>query len=420
MIAVAPAIRERHLRCDGRAAAVAASRPRRTGATDPVRPSRVSCPRAVRRWLALSAGVALLAGGCASTAPASSGSSTTTTGASRTTATSTSTTTATTTTTTVPLPHGWTDDQLLAQLIMVGVEFSDIGAATQAVEAGAGGLVFFGAPASGSGPSITSGIEQLQRVADEHLFTATDEEGGGIARLSDVIGSMPWPRQMAEQMSTAQVQHLLTQQGSAMSALGVDMDLAPVLDTASSTDTIDDEDYRSFSEDGDTAAAYGLAFIDGLRAGGVIPVAKHFPGLGHANGDTDTGPAADPPLSQMVNDDLVPFASDQGGHFGDHDEQRHRAGLGEHTGVAQPAGVPLPPVYGVLRGGPHRQPRRGCDQQRRLQRSRGGREGDRSRCRHGDDHHCVGLPDRPRRSRAGRVFRAALDEPGGRVGAALS
>jgi beta-N-acetylhexosaminidase len=268
----------------------------------------VSCPRAVRRWLALSAGVALLAGGCASTAPASSGSSTTTTGASRTTATSTSTTTATTTTTTVPLPHGWTDDQLLAQLIMVGVEFSDIGAATQAVEAGAGGLVFFGAPASGSGPSITSGIEQLQRVADEHLFTATDEEGGGIARLSDVIGSMPWPRQMAEQMSTAQVQHLLTQQGSAMSALGVDMDLAPVLDTASSTDTIDDEDYRSFSEDGDTAAAYGLAFIDGLRAGGVIPVAKHFPGLGHANGDTDTGPAADPPLSQMVNDDLVPFA----------------------------------------------------------------------------------------------------------------
>ncbi len=36
---------------------------------------------------------------------------------------------------------------------------------------------------------------------------------------------------------------------------------------------------------------------------------KHFPGLGHANGDTDLGPATDPPLSQLETDDLVPFGA---------------------------------------------------------------------------------------------------------------
>ena len=39
----------------------------------------------------------------------------------------------------------------------------------------------------------------------------------------------------------------------------------------------------------------------------MIGVVKHFPGLGHANGDTDTGPATDPPLSELEGDDLIPF-----------------------------------------------------------------------------------------------------------------
>ena len=85
------------------------------------------------------------------------------------------------------------------------------------------------------------------------------------------------------------------------------MDLAPVLDTASPADTVAGESYRSFSENGGVAASYGLAYAKGLRAAGVVPVAKHFPGLGHASADTDNGPATDPPLSQLETDDLIPF-----------------------------------------------------------------------------------------------------------------
>jgi beta-N-acetylhexosaminidase len=39
----------------------------------------------------------------------------------------------------------------------------------------------------------------------------------------------------------------------------------------------------------------------------VLPVLKHFPGHGHAIGDSHTGPALDPPLSALTGDDLVPY-----------------------------------------------------------------------------------------------------------------
>jgi beta-N-acetylhexosaminidase len=190
---------------------------------------------------------------------------------------------------------------------MVGANYSDPGASQQVVSEGAGGLVFLGQPAAGTGPTLTTEMDALLGAAHVVPLMATDEEGGEIERLSNVVGALPWPRQMAEQWSTAEVTAQLTGVAQRMRALGMNMDLAPVLDTASSTDTIDDEDFRSFSEVGATAGAYGLAFLRGLTDGGMIGVVKHFPGLGHANGDTDTGPATDPPLSSLEGDDLIPF-----------------------------------------------------------------------------------------------------------------
>jgi beta-N-acetylhexosaminidase len=40
---------------------------------------------------------------------------------------------------------------------------------------------------------------------------------------------------------------------------------------------------------------------------GITPVLKHFPGHGHASGDSHQGEVVTPPLSQLMNDDLVPY-----------------------------------------------------------------------------------------------------------------
>lgn len=260
---------------------------------------------------------AVLLSGCSSnhasnndggpTSAGGSSTSTSTTIVATTTPPTTSTTTTVAPTTTTTVPAGWTEHKLLAQMIMVGGLYSDLAASTVDARDGAGGLVFLGQPPAGSAPAVAAGLSALERASSVPLFTATDEEGGGIARLSNLVGPLPWPRQMASEWTPPEVTAHLTAVASAMRELGMNMDLAPVLDTASSSDTIDDENLRSFSEVGSTAAAYGLAFMKGLSAGGIIGVVKHFPGLGHANGDTDLGPADDPPLADLVGDDLVPF-----------------------------------------------------------------------------------------------------------------
>jgi beta-N-acetylhexosaminidase len=47
--------------------------------------------------------------------------------------------------------------------------------------------------------------------------------------------------------------------------------------------------------------------MQGLRDGGVIPVVKHFPGLGGTTGNTDARPAPTKPLATLRAGDLTPF-----------------------------------------------------------------------------------------------------------------
>jgi beta-N-acetylhexosaminidase len=206
---------------------------------------------------------------------------------------------------------GWSLTDRLNQLIMVSGSFSDLSASAPYASAGIGAFVMYGQPAADSGPTISSGVAALYndaRAAGHVIpWVSTDEEGGSVARLSNVIGALPSARQMAAQWSPAQVQSTMAAHGSAMWKLGVMMDLAPVLDTAAPTNIIASENQRSFSENGQTAAAYGVAYANGLRSSGVVPVAKHFPGLGHASANTDLGAATDPSLAQLEANDLIPF-----------------------------------------------------------------------------------------------------------------
>jgi beta-N-acetylhexosaminidase len=137
----------------------------------------------------------------------------------------------------------------------------------------------------------------------------TDEEGGEIQRMANLVGSLPWPRIMAATMTEEQVRGLAEEVGRRMRAAGVTMDLAPVLDLSDSPgpDAAYPDGPRSFSIRAPVATAYGLAFAQGLREAGVIPVVKHFPGLGQASFNTDYGPASVPPLSELEAGSLRPF-----------------------------------------------------------------------------------------------------------------
>jgi beta-N-acetylhexosaminidase len=194
---------------------------------------------------------------------------------------------------------------------MVTGEFTAARTLAPEAQAGVGGFAFLGEPTSASGPTLHAALSELVDEAagagQVRPWMSTDTEGGPVSRLANVLGAIPSLREMAAEWTPELVESHMQTRGEALRQLGITMDLAPVLDTAAPTDPVADESQRSFSGTPDVVATYGTAYAAGLRAAGVVAVGKHFPGLGHASADTDTGPATDPPLSQLRSDDLVPF-----------------------------------------------------------------------------------------------------------------
>lgn len=202
----------------------------------------------------------------------------------------------------------WSVARRAAQLVVAPAQEGDVLAARPMVEAGIGGLLLFGSAAPADLPAQ---LAALRRHAQGGLppLVMTDEEGGEIQRMANVAGNLPWPRTMAATMTPGQVRSLAEQVARRMRAAGITMDLAPVLDLSDSPgpDATYPDGPRSFSVQPTVATAYGLAFAEGLQDGGVIPVVKHFPGLGQASANTDFGPAKDPPLRVLAAGALLPF-----------------------------------------------------------------------------------------------------------------
>jgi len=97
--------------------------------------------------------------------------------------------------------------------------------------------------------------------------------------------------------------------GCELSALGISVDCAPMLDVRQpfGHDIIGD---RAFAFDPQTVALLGRATCSGLLAEGVLPVIKHIPGHGRATLDSHLAlPVVDAPLADLERVDFAPFAA---------------------------------------------------------------------------------------------------------------
>ncbi|HET6812224.1 MAG TPA: glycoside hydrolase family 3 N-terminal domain-containing protein [Acidimicrobiales bacterium] len=203
----------------------------------------------------------------------------------------------------------WTTAQLARQLITVPSLDFDLPQLGGVVATGVGGVLFLGsAPAPADLGALVHQVNG-RSPAGVPLLVMADEEGGGVQRLRPLVEDIPWPRDTTTALTPAQVSSLAARVGSEMRAAGVNMDLAPVLDVDSGAgpSASDPDGRRSYSGIPGRAATYGQAFSAGLQRAGVIPVIKHFPGLGGASGNTDTGPASTQPISALRAAGLQPF-----------------------------------------------------------------------------------------------------------------
>lgn len=200
-------------------------------------------------------------------------------------------------------PTTWTDRQLVAQTIFECVSVTDIGAKARAIRKGLGGVVFLG---TGAPKNLGNQITKLVGRAGNRVppFIASDEEGGAVQRLAEVI----YPLRSAEVMGTwtaAELTRTSAAYGKEMKKLGVDMAMSPVADLHVPGNFIG-EMSRAFSSNPNSAARSAIAWATGLEAAGVAPVVKHWPGHGHAT-DTHRAPGIIPPYGQLLQSDLIPF-----------------------------------------------------------------------------------------------------------------
>jgi beta-N-acetylhexosaminidase len=97
-----------------------------------------------------------------------------------------------------------------------------------------------------------------------------------------------------------------TQQAKWMLELGINADLAPVVDVH----TVDPPilESRMFGRDPKTVATYAGAFLHGLQKNGVAACLKHFPGLGAVTSDPHNGlPVVQRSMAELEKIDLAPY-----------------------------------------------------------------------------------------------------------------
>ncbi|MGA7835262.1 MAG: glycoside hydrolase family 3 N-terminal domain-containing protein, partial [Acidimicrobiales bacterium] len=221
-----------------------------------------------RTRLAIGLGVvvSLALASCGTAATATSTSTTTsTTGAT----TGTTTTTTTTKTTTVPaalacaraVVSTWSVGRLANETISVSVNALNIAALAPAARAGYGGILLFGTTAPAN---FASTVATLQRETPDRyaMLVMTDQEGGGVERLTNLVATLPWAQTMGKNLTPAGITAEGLRVGRSMKLAGINTDLAPVADVdgrAVYPGEQDPDGFRSFSGVPAQAAADAVA-----------------------------------------------------------------------------------------------------------------------------------------------------------------
>jgi beta-N-acetylhexosaminidase len=183
-----------------------------------------------------------------------------------------------------------TPSELAGERVVVSVDGNGLTPELRnAIHAGkVAGVVLFEAdfPTRAAGRELIGALQAIPRPAKLRrlpLLVMTDQEGGEVKRVDGA------PEASAAKMGREGAAYS-RRQGVATAAnlkdLGVNVDLAPVLDVARSGGVIAATD-RGFGTDAEAVAKAAVPFAVGLQSGGVAATAKHFPGLGSATENTD-------------------------------------------------------------------------------------------------------------------------------------
>ncbi|HEY3086585.1 MAG TPA: glycoside hydrolase family 3 N-terminal domain-containing protein [Jatrophihabitantaceae bacterium] len=221
--------------------------------------------------------------------------------------------TATQTADAVRVFRSMTEAQRVGQLFMVGASTTGPDAATMsAITTDHVGSVILTGTSYGGVAAIAGISHGLQAATNTaKLFIAADQEGGEVQRLQGPgFDAIPTATQQGA-MPPAQLRADARRWGAQLRAAGVNLNLAPVMDTvpAGAPNPPIGAMSRQYGSDPVTVATHGVAFAQGMADAGIDATAKHFPGLGRVADNTDTSAGVTDHVTTRRDAFLVPFAA---------------------------------------------------------------------------------------------------------------
>jgi beta-N-acetylhexosaminidase len=179
--------------------------------------------------------------------------------------------------------------QLAGERIVTGLPGTGVPPRLRAAihEGRVAGVILFAAnlPTRAQGRRLIARLQSIPRppALRDPLLVMVDQEGGEVTRVSGA------PTVSAKEMGERGAA-FSREQGSRTAAslrnLGIDVDLAPVLDVARPGGTIAATE-RGFGSTARRVSATAVPFAEALQQGGVAATGKHFPGFGAARENTD-------------------------------------------------------------------------------------------------------------------------------------
>jgi beta-N-acetylhexosaminidase len=168
---------------------------------------------------------------------------------------------------------------------------------------------------------IQEEISSLQNIRASQglpsLWVASDQEGGIVSRLSPPLTQLPPLSKIVEEETSdeqrkSEVIQYAFKQGKELSALGINLNFAPVVDlnkgVVNPQDKYSQIYRRAISADKEVVASVALWYCNALAQTGVRCTIKHFPGLGRVENDTHLASAdLQTSVAELAKDDWVPF-----------------------------------------------------------------------------------------------------------------
>jgi beta-N-acetylhexosaminidase len=201
----------------------------------------------------------------------------------------------------------------VAQLFLVGVPLDGLGAGAAVVRSGVGG-VFLAGRSDIAAADLAATTAQWQAAAPgPGLWVAVDQEGGAVQSLKGP-GFARLPSALEQgALARDQLAALAGGLGRALSAAGVNLDLAPVADVVPAGTEQDNAPVgahdRQYGSTAATVTAAAGTVVEGLADAGVTATLKHFPGLGRVAGNTDRTAGVTDGVTTADDDQVAAFGT---------------------------------------------------------------------------------------------------------------